>query len=127
MAFALFVVALAWGYVMLRVLTRALPAVLPGQDAYVPGLTEALEALPPSVRIERPGADHVFNRPITILLMGADRRPGESDLAVRTDSILVLRLDPATNKASVISIPRDLWVDITTADGAVYSERINSS
>lgn len=127
MAWAIVAVALAWAYVLLRVLTRALPAVLPGQDVAIPLLTPLLESLPGGAAVERPGADHPFKRPVTILLLGADRRPGESELAVRTDSILVLRLDPATRRGAALAIPRDLWVEIHTADGAVYGERINAS
>jgi LCP family protein required for cell wall assembly len=120
------VVALAWGYVAIRVLTRALPAILPGQDVAIPVVTPLLEALPGAAAVERPGADHRFNRPVTILVLGADRRPGESELAVRTDTIIVLRLDPATRRASALSVPRDLWVTVNAPDGA-YAERINAS
>ncbi len=47
----------------------------------------------------------------TILLMGLDRRPNEST-ATRTDTMILFSLDPKTNSASMMSIPRDLYVDI---------------
>jgi len=48
---------------------------------------------------------------INILLLGIDRR--ESDPGPwRTDTMILVSLDPATNSASMLSIPRDLWVDI---------------
>jgi LCP family protein required for cell wall assembly len=48
---------------------------------------------------------------INILLMGMDRRPGEAFVS-RTDSMMVVSIDPKTNSASILSIPRDLYVQI---------------
>lgn len=48
---------------------------------------------------------------VNILLMGIDRRPGEAFVS-RTDTMMVISVDPATNTASMLSIPRDLYVDI---------------
>ncbi len=45
-----------------------------------------------------------------ILILGIDRRPG--DFAWRTDTIMVVALDAASNQVGVISIPRDLYVEI---------------
>src|SRR6478735_7871615 len=41
-----------------------------------------------------------------------------------TDSIMVMRISPATNQAAVLSFPRDLWVKISGRNG---SGRINSA
>lgn len=49
---------------------------------------------------------------LTILLMGLDRRPGETGLGYRTDTMLLLSLDPRTQGIGVLSIPRDLYVDV---------------
>lgn len=46
---------------------------------------------------------------ITILVMGIDRRPGQSFIS-RTDSMMLVSLDPVNNTASILSIPRDLYV-----------------
>jgi len=46
-----------------------------------------------------------------ILVMGIDRRPGESFIS-RTDSIMIISVDPENNKAAMLSIPRDLYVMI---------------
>jgi LCP family protein required for cell wall assembly len=60
--------------------------------------------------------------PIHIVLLGLDQRPEESGPS-RTDTIIVIRVDPATYSASMLSIPRDLWVPIPG-----YSEnRINTA
>ncbi len=49
---------------------------------------------------------------VTILLMGIDRRAGENEKGYLTDSIMVITLDPQTRTAALLSIPRDLWVEI---------------
>jgi LCP family protein required for cell wall assembly len=50
---------------------------------------------------------------VTVLLMGADTRPGDSGrYRPRSDSIMLLMLDPELDVASVLSVPRDLWVEI---------------
>ncbi|WP_420631294.1 LCP family protein [Candidatus Leptofilum sp.] len=46
---------------------------------------------------------------VNILLMGIDRRPGEAFIS-RTDTMMLVSLDPATETASILSIPRDLYV-----------------
>ena len=122
-----FAVLGAWALIMLFVVTasatRAIPAVLPGWDVTVPGVSQALAAMPEGYRVEAPGENHRFNRPIRILVLGADRRPDESPLLARTDSILVMTLDPATHQGTVLSVPRDMWVEIGDGD---YG-RINAS
>jgi LCP family protein required for cell wall assembly len=50
---------------------------------------------------------------ITILLMGLDYRDWVSgDGPPRTDSMMLVTIDPVTHTAGMLSIPRDLWVDI---------------
>jgi LCP family protein required for cell wall assembly len=127
LGWGLLVVGIAWAYLLLAVLSRALPAVLPGQAVDIPVLSGAIGALPRNGGLGEHDADHVFNEPITVLVLGADRRPDESPLVARADSIMVVRLDPATRRASALSVPRDLWVEIHAEDGSVYSERINAS
>lgn len=46
---------------------------------------------------------------VNILLMGIDRRPGEAFIS-RTDTMMIISLDPVTESASILSIPRDLYV-----------------
>lgn len=48
---------------------------------------------------------------INILLLGIDRRPGEAFIS-RTDSMMVISVNPKNDTASVLSIPRDLYVQI---------------
>lgn len=44
----------------------------------------------------------------TVLVMGVDARPGAT--ALRTDSIIVLTINPQTGSAGMLSIPRDMVV-----------------
>ncbi|MDZ7728974.1 MAG: LCP family protein [Dehalococcoidia bacterium] len=115
--------ALVTAATAVALLTVVTPAVLPGSNLYIPGVTQALGGL----AVEAPGPEHPFNRPISILVMGVDQRPGESNLSVRTDSIAVVRLDPATHRATVLSVPRDMWVTIHAPSGEVYQDRVNES
>ena len=48
---------------------------------------------------------------VNILLLGIDRRPGEHG-PWRSDTMLLASADPAANSASMLSLPRDLWVPI---------------
>jgi LCP family protein required for cell wall assembly len=49
---------------------------------------------------------------INILLLGIDRRDDESLDGTRSDTILLVSIDPATKSAAMVSFPRDLWVRI---------------
>ena len=46
-----------------------------------------------------------------ILILGIDRTPEGTDIG-RSDTIILLGLQPFTGQASMLSIPRDLWVPI---------------
>ncbi|MEO0564685.1 MAG: LCP family protein [Chloroflexota bacterium] len=59
----------------------------------------------------------------TILVMGLDRRPGETGLAYRTDTMMIVSIDPLTNSLGILSIPRDLYVPVP---GYSELQRINS-
>jgi LCP family protein required for cell wall assembly len=48
---------------------------------------------------------------VNLLLMGIDRRPGEPFVS-RTDTMMIVSIDPTSQKASILSVPRDLYVVI---------------
>lgn len=51
--------------------------------------------------------------PITILLLGVDDRDWETDNGPPlTDTIILATIDPQARTASMLSIPRDLWVEV---------------
>lgn len=50
---------------------------------------------------------------VTVLVMGLDFRDWlEGDGPPRTDSMMLVTVDPVTKTAGMLSIPRDLWVEI---------------
>ncbi len=53
---------------------------------------------------------------VTILVMGLDYRDWEGEGPSRTDSMMLLTMDPVTRTAGMLSIPRDLWVNIPGFD-----------
>ncbi len=63
------------------------------------------------VRQNRPPAN-LLTSPMNILLLGVDLREGFPDEGVRSDSLIVLHLDPAGGWGSLISIPRDTLVEV---------------
>ena len=59
----------------------------------------------------------------TVLVMGLDRRPGETGLAYRTDTLMLASIDPQSNGIGILSIPRDLYVEVP---GIQYLQRVNT-
>lgn len=47
---------------------------------------------------------------ITVLLMGVDARPGQT--IARTDTIMVITIDPQSGSAGMLSLPRDMLVSV---------------
>lgn len=50
--------------------------------------------------------------PFTVLLLGSDDDAKFPQDRVNTQSMILIRVDPATRNATMLSIPRDLWVPI---------------
>lgn len=118
-ALAGFVILIAASWLALIIVTRIDELFLPGQEINVGGLAK----LP---GVEQDTADP--EKRVNILVMGLDRRPDEGDQPTRTDTMFVLTIDPQTNTAGILGIPRDLYVEIPyrTGDG-FYKDRINSA
>ena len=66
-----------------------------------------------------PAALLPWPKTLNIVLLGTDRRPGESDW--RTDTMIIVAIEPDTKQVGVIAVPRDLWIDLPN-----YSNRINT-
>jgi len=87
------------------------------------------QAAPPTPTIEPTpdlAAEYTWNDPrqIRILLLGIDERRGfTTERAYRTDTMIVVNVDPVRNTAGVISFPRDLWVKIPNFE----PQRINAA
>jgi LCP family protein required for cell wall assembly len=107
--------------------------------AIVPMPAPVREALDSIAGVARPGSPEVRlsalfaalpdwdgTEPFNILLLGIDQRDDEREVGTdpgRTDTMMLLRIDPRAKSAGLISFPRDLWVDIPT----VGPGRINSA
>ncbi|MBK5108176.1 MAG: LCP family protein [Anaerolineales bacterium] len=56
------------------------------------------------------------NSRINVLVMGMDSREADSDDIPRTDTMILFSMDPQSRTAGMLSIPRDLWVEIPGFD-----------
>src|SRR3989344_2288158 len=61
----------------------------------------------------------------TFLLLGYGG--GSHEGTYLTDTIMVVNLDIKTKKATLFSIPRDLWIKIPTKSGADFHTKINAA
>ena len=52
------------------------------------------------------------DKPANVLILGSDHRSGDAAGDSRSDTILLMRLDPKGNTISMLSFPRDLYVPI---------------
>ena len=69
-----------------------------------------------------------LTRTVTVLVMGIDQRRNAAEQGpYRTDTMIVLSLDPLTKRAAMLSIPRDLWVTIPDYGAGRVSNRINTA
>ena len=82
------------------------------------GLAAAFGALRSSPLLaEQPNASHP-----TLLILGVDQRADETG-PTRSDAMLLAGQQPDSGQAALLSIPRDLWVDIP----GVGEQRINTA
>ncbi len=78
------------------------------------------------------GDEKATDRPLNFLIVGNDSREFASDTEDAdafgdsgcncTDTMIIVRIDPTTNTASMLSLPRDLYVPIS---GTTGSQRLN--
>jgi LCP family protein required for cell wall assembly len=68
-------------------------------------------------------------QPQTILLLGSDRRYADikAKIPPRSDTIILVRLDPDKEATALLNIPRDLKTDITLPNGHVITDKINAA
>lgn len=97
------------------------PVVTNSEGTPVPG-AESLP--PPAVAIPESSLPPAWDGAsrITILILGLDARDVDTS-APRSDTMILLTIDPLTKTAGMLSIPRDMWVNIP---GFGYS-RINTA
>lgn len=54
-----------------------------------------------------------FNQPFYVMLIGTDETEDSQEETHRSDTNIVVRVDPTKNQATMVSIPRDTKIDIT--------------
>ncbi len=91
-----------------RVPPQELPAIGPTHTAVPAGRVPA--AVPVPVGAASIPAE-LDPEAVTVLLLGIDRRPGET-FPARADAIMVARLEPQQGRIALLSLNRDLVVDI---------------
>jgi LCP family protein required for cell wall assembly len=82
----------------------------PGAVAAAPkpaGITGGIAAVVKNVLPDWQGTDR-----INILLLGIDKRDDEPIAGTRSDTIMLASIDPVTKSAAMVSLPRDMWVNI---------------
>jgi LCP family protein required for cell wall assembly len=72
-----------------------------------------------------------FGQPETLLLIGDDTRSVfkyyNAFVPNLANEMLLVRIDPSKPWISMMSLPRELWVNVTEPDGAEYTNRLNSA
>lgn len=69
-------------------------------------------AAPPAPAAALPLVSGKLDQTLNVLLLGSDQRPG--DPVWRTDVIMIAFLDVSNGRAAILSLPRDLYVNIPT-------------
>lgn len=107
-------------YVSLVVATQVDGILMPGRQLNT-GLPEVI----PGIELNTP--DHAnINERINVVMLGLDiRRDEPDDMPARTDSVMVLTMDPFSKTGGAFSIPRDTWVEIPDGYGGYINDRIN--
>ncbi|HYX83764.1 MAG TPA: LCP family protein [Gaiellales bacterium] len=54
----------------------------------------------------------VADAPVVALVIGSDHRYTDGSAPARSDTLMLVRIDPKTNLISLLSLPRDLYVNI---------------
>jgi LCP family protein required for cell wall assembly len=107
-------------YLALIVATQVDGYVLPGRQLNL-GVPEVI----PFAELNTPEHASIEER-INIVVLGLDQRRDEpDDTPARTDSVMILTMDPFSKKGGAFSIPRDTWLDIPNGYGGYITDRIN--
>jgi polyisoprenyl-teichoic acid--peptidoglycan teichoic acid transferase len=81
-------------------------------------------AASPSDWVERMfGADEITDGPLNVLVLGVDTRPDDEEMGSRTDTIMLVQVVPKRGDVKLLSIPRDLFVQVEPGD----KDRINAA
>jgi len=118
--------ALAWAGVALLVLVGSAAG---GAYLWFHQSVAEVVASTPDVKVAAKRLDIALpGQPATALVIGYDKRAGEGKgTQSRSDTIMLVRADPETKSISMLSFPRDLYVEIHCPGKAPFSARINNA
>jgi LCP family protein required for cell wall assembly len=69
------------------------------------------------------GGGPLTEGPLNVLVLGVDTRPDDPEMGSRTDTIMLVQVVPKTGDVKVLSIPRDLYVEVEPGE----KDRINAA
>jgi len=104
------VVVVAAGPVTVKVPPVALSSSPPINVPSKPKPAELTTGIASVVRTVLP--DWAGTERVNIVLLGIDKRDDEPLNGTRSDTIMLVSIDPTTKAAAMVSLPRDLWVSI---------------
>lgn len=84
-------------------------------------VSESNDRITTAARASLVSAPGMLTNPTNILIVGSDARPGET--RSRADTIMVMRLDPDNGRIKMLSIPRDMRIEL----GRLGGEKINAA
>jgi polyisoprenyl-teichoic acid--peptidoglycan teichoic acid transferase len=69
-------------------------------------------------------AEQASSEPLDVLVLGVDRRPNSAEgESTRSDTMMLVRVIPATGEVKLLSVPRDLYVEVKSGE----KDRINTA
>ncbi len=66
-----------------------------------------------------------FDEPFYMILIGSDEREGSDEDGARSDTNIVVYVDPSNNQATLVSIPRDTMIEIDNIGRAKFNAAYN--
>jgi LCP family protein required for cell wall assembly len=121
-----------------RIVLGCLLVLLAGAGAAAVAVIEQVHTLVQDISVNRPLkvdsralAQAGFGQPETFLLIGDDTRSVfkyyHGYVPNLANEMLLVRIDPSKPWISMMSLPRELWVNVTEPNGATYQNRLNSA
>src|SRR5215211_5539918 len=77
----------------------------------------------PSDWVQRMFGDELTKGPLNVLVLGVDTRPDSEEMGSRTDTIMLVQVVPKTGDVKLLSVPRDLYVEVQPGE----KDRINAA
>jgi LCP family protein required for cell wall assembly len=69
------------------------------------------------------GEGELTDGPLNVLVLGVDTRPDDEEMGSRTDTIMLVQVVPKRGDVKLLSIPRDLFVEVEPGE----KDRINAA